>query len=288
VDAALIERREALMLKRAPVSVIVPCYRCASTIGRAVASVMGQTLAPVEIILIDDFSNDAAKTVTALEHLRQKYKNDAVGIKIVLLNQNCGPGSARNVGWEKSSQPYLAFLDADDMWHPKKLEIQYSWMAEHPNVVLTGHASIKIATSDELPKLPEKLITRYVGKYELLFTNCFVTRSVMLKRDTPHKFLPNKRYAEDYLLWLTVVLNDQKACLLNMTMAYSFKEEFGDGGLTGDLWAMQMGVIDTFQQLAKSGFISFWIFILISIFSFFKYFRRLCVVKLRFLLSSIK
>ena len=288
MDTALIERREALMLKRAPVSVIIPCYRCADTIGRAIVSVMTQTQTPIEVILIDDFSNDAAKTVTALEHLRQTYQNDAVSIKIVLLNQNCGPGSARNIGWETSSQPYVAFLDADDMWHPKKLEIQYNWMAENPNVVLTGHASIKIATSDELPKLPEKLITRCVGKYELLFTNCFITRSVMLKRDISYKFFPNKRYAEDYLLWLTVVLNDQKACLLNMTMAYSFKEEFGDGGLTGDLWAMQLGVLDTFQQLAKSGSISFCTFILISIFSFFKYFRRLCVVKLRFLFSNIK
>lgn len=271
-------------LEFAPVSVIIPCYRCADTIQRAVDSVMAQTLPPHEIILIDDFSNDAGETLGALDRLRQMYQG--TNIKILSLHKNSGPGSARNAGWQESSQPYLAFLDADDSWHPKKLEIQYQWMAAHPDVVLSGHPSVKITIGDAMPDLPKILVTRYVNKRGLLFSNCFPTRSVMLKREVPYRFIPEKRYAEDYLLWLTIVFSGQPAWFLNMPMAYSYKEEFSAGGLTGNLWQAQQGVLDTYRSLFNVGFISFFTYILISSLSFLKFFRRWGIVKCRALFDS--
>lgn len=269
----------------APVSVVIPCYRCADTIQRAVDSVVDQTLPPQEILLVDDFSNDEGETLAALDRLRQTYQG--MNIKILQLGKNSGPGSARNAGWDESSQPYLAFLDADDSWHPEKLEIQYQWMAAHPHVVLSGHPSIKNTRGAALPNFPEKLVTYHVNRRSLLFSNCFPTRSVMLKREVPYRFIPEKRYAEDYLLWLTIVFCGQPAYFLNMPMAYSFKDEFGDGGLTGNLWKTQQGVLDTYQRLFNADFISFFAFILISIFSFLKYFRRWGIVRWRALINSI-
>lgn len=272
-------------LVHAPVSVVIPCYRCADTIQRAVDSVIAQTLPPEEIILVDDFSNDAGKTLSSLDRLRQVYQE--TNIKILRLDKNSGPGSARNAGWEESSQPYLAFLDADDSWHPKKLEIHYQWMSAHPNVVLSGHLSVKIAVGDAMPELSKKLVARSVNRCGLLFSNCFPTRSVMLKREVSYRFIPEKRYAEDYLLWLTIVFSGQSAWLLNMPMACSFKEEFGDGGLTGNLWKTQQGVLDTYQRLFSAGAISFLVFFLVSIFSLFKYFRRWAIVKWRSALHGL-
>ncbi len=272
-------------LGKAPVSVIIPCYRCEDTIKRALDSVIAQTLPPEEIILIDDFSNDDGVNLAALNQLGQGHQKTS--IKIVRLDKNSGPGSARNAGWKEASQPYLAFLDADDSWHSKKLEIQYQWMAAHPDVVLSGHQSIKISENVALPELPESLLVRRVNKYSLLFSNRFPTRSVMVKREVFYRFLPEKRYAEDYLLWLTIVFNGQQAWFLNSPMAYSFKEDFGDGGLTGNLWKTQLGVLDTYHRIFSAGFISIFMLILVSGFSFFKYLRRLGITKVRSLFNGL-
>lgn len=277
MGAAMIDRSE--VGKHVPVSVIIPCYRCADTIQRAVDSVMAQTHLPEEIILVDDFNNDAGETLRVLERLRRGHQE--MNIKILRLDKNSGPGSARNAGWEESSQTYLAFLDADDSWHPKKLEIHYKWMEAHPNVVLSGHQSVKMELGDALPDLPNKLVGHRVSRRGLLLSNCFPTRSVMLKREIPYRFIPDKRYAEDYMLWLTIVFSGHPAWFLKIPMAYSFKEEFGDGGLTGNLWRTQQGVLDTYQRLFSAGLISFFAFILASGFSFLKYFRRWGIVKRR-------
>jgi len=268
-------------LEKAPVSVIIPCFRCADTIRRALDSIMLQTLLPEEIILVDDFSNDQNETIAVLESLRNLYSK--TNIKIVKLDKNSGPGSARNAGWQQASQPYLAFLDADDSWHPKKLKIQYQWMIEHPDAVLSGHQSLKITAQQILPTLPDNFVVTRVNKYSLLFSNRFPTRSVMLKRDVSFRFVPEKRYAEDYLLWLTIVFNGQSAWFLNSTMTYSYKEDFGESGLTGDLWKTQLGVLDTYQQIYNSGFISMVVFILVSSLSLCKYLRRLIITRARLL-----
>jgi glycosyltransferase involved in cell wall biosynthesis len=275
----------AVAINCVPVSVVIPCYRCSGTIQRAVESVIAQTRPPKEIILIDDFSNDGQETVNALNLLHEKYQD--VSIKILLLNKNCGPGNARNAGWNVSSQPYLAFLDADDCWHPMKLEIQYEWMDAHPDVALSGHLSSKIVVGGAFPDLPNEINSQPVNKNKLLYKNCLPTRSVMLKREVPYKFTPEKRYAEDYLLWLTMVFNGYQANILPAALAFSFKEDFGDGGLTGNLWKTELGVIDTYQRLYNLGFISTFTLFLVITFSFLKYIRRYSIVKFRFLLNSI-
>jgi glycosyltransferase involved in cell wall biosynthesis len=271
-------------LEKAPISVIIPCYRCAETIKRALDSVFAQTLSPYEIFLIDDYSDDGV-TLSALDQLRQAHQK--LNIKIIRLDKNSGPGSARNAGWEESSQLYLAFLDADDAWHPKKLEIQYQWMAAHPDMVLSGHQSIKISDNDTLSKLSENFAVRRVNKYKLLFSNCFPTRSVMLKREIPYRFLPGKYYSEDYLLWLTIVFNAYPAYFLNMPLAYSYKEDFGESGLTGNIWKAQQGELDSYHRIFSMDFISTLVFMLVSIVSLLKYLRRLCSTKVRSLFKPL-
>ncbi|QTN30415.1 glycosyltransferase family 2 protein [Rhodoferax sp. AJA081-3] len=122
------------MSTTAPVSVVVPCYRCAATIARAVSSVAAQTLRPAEMILVDDASGDAT-----LQQLHTLQAQHGPLIRVVALAANAGAASARNAGWNLATQPYIAFLDADDTWHPQKLEIQYRYMQQHPEVALSGH-----------------------------------------------------------------------------------------------------------------------------------------------------
>jgi glycosyltransferase involved in cell wall biosynthesis len=105
---------------QAPVSAVIPCYNCSETIEKAVDSIAKQTLIPQEVILVNDDSSD--HTIDILQNLQNNYGKE--WIKIIDLKQNVGPGQARNLGWESADQDYLAFLDADDIWLPEKLEKQ--------------------------------------------------------------------------------------------------------------------------------------------------------------------
>ncbi|MBC7511115.1 MAG: glycosyltransferase family 2 protein, partial [Ferruginibacter sp.] len=131
--------------KHAPVSVVIPCYRCTSTIRRAILSIAGQTRRPAEIILVDDASPD--ETLRVLYEIEREYSG---WIKVISSKMNLGPAAARNIGWNLASQPFIAFLDSDDAWHPKKIEIQYYYMHKHPRISLSGHSSRLLRNEDNL------------------------------------------------------------------------------------------------------------------------------------------
>jgi glycosyltransferase involved in cell wall biosynthesis len=107
------------------VSVIIPTFNRVKSVGRAVESVLSQTRRPEELIVVDDGSTDGTADV-----LRSRF---GAGIRI-LIKPNGGVASARNHGVAAASQPLVAFLDSDDVWMPKKLELQLKLMAE-PGVV---------------------------------------------------------------------------------------------------------------------------------------------------------
>lgn len=265
---------------RSPVSVVIPCYRCADTIGRAVESVIMQTLPPEEIILVEDCSNDGGRTAAALQQLQQSYQNKAV-IKIIALPRNRGPGGARNAGWSEAGQPYVAFLDADDSWHACKLEVQYQWMAMHPAVTLTGHQSRQMENGRPPEELPGAPVARVIRGRALLLSNRFPARSVMLRRDNSYRFDPAKRYAEDYLLWLQIVLHGGQAVLLELPLAYSYKADFGGVGLSGNAWEMEKGELDTYTRIFREGLISWAAYIGCVMISLLKFLRRLAMLNFR-------
>lgn len=264
-----------------PVSVVIPCYRCVSTIDRAVASVVEQTLPPAEIILVHDCSNDGGETSIALDALYKKYPN--INIKIFSLEINSGPGSARNVGWEASSQPYIAFLDADDAWHPKKLEIQFNWMMDNPEFGLTGHGYLLKNKSDsyDWPLPDDRNSIKLVSKFYSLLSNPFATRTVMLKRSLPFRFEEGKRYIEDYQLWLDIILSDVPAALINIPLAATFKDDYGAAGLSSHLWKMEKGELNTYWKICKSKKIGYVLAMLLCMYSLVKYLKRVVVVTTR-------
>jgi glycosyltransferase involved in cell wall biosynthesis len=254
------------------VSVIIPCYRTASTIARAVGSVVAQTLPSEEILLVDDCSNDGGATLDALYRLPQTFPQ--ANLRIIVLEKNTGPGCARNAAWEQAVQPYIAFLDADDAWHPRKLEIQFPWMAAHPEIALSGHRTLHLAPGAPFPDPGLTTTARPVGRLALLLSNRFPTRTVMLKRDLPCRFDPEKRRAEDYLLWLRIVLGGWPACTIDQPLACSFKEDFGSGGLSADLWEMERAELDAYRRIRQEGYLPMLAQVLLSLFSLAKFLRR--------------
>lgn len=270
---------------KVPVSVVIPCYRCRDSIDRAVASIAAQTMFPHEVILIEDASQDDGATLDALHRLAKEY-GDVLIVVVIALSQNSGPATARNRGWAAASQPYIAFLDADDAWHPRKIEMQYGWMEAHREYALTGHAySIQSSDDTNWPALGRLMMVRPVSKNGALFSNPFATRTVMLKRDLPFRFKEGKRYGEDYLLWLQILQSGVPAAFMDMPLASTFKEDYGSAGLSARLWKMEAGELDSYWELHRKGTIGLLMVSCLSVYSIAKYVRRVALVLPRRLIA---
>jgi glycosyltransferase involved in cell wall biosynthesis len=107
------------------ISVIVPLYQSEATIGETLASVLSQTFTDFEVIVVDDGSRDGGPAVVAA----------CADPRVRLVRQeNRGLAGARNTGIRNASAPLLAFIDADDLWHPRKLEWHQRHLDAHPEV----------------------------------------------------------------------------------------------------------------------------------------------------------
>jgi len=119
------------------VSVIIPTYNCQLFIETAVRSVMEQTYRDWELLVIDDGSTDAT-----CEIIRRLAEEDA-RIRFLRNPANIGVAGTRNRGLDEIRGEYVAFLDGDDVWHPKKLEKQLQAMrAEDADMSYTSYAII--------------------------------------------------------------------------------------------------------------------------------------------------
>jgi glycosyltransferase involved in cell wall biosynthesis len=101
------------------VSVVIPCYNSAATIGATVESVLRQTWSALEVIVVDDSSRDDTVAVVAARAAGDRR------LRVVELPRNHGaPAAPRNLGTRAAAGAWVAYLDADDLWHPRKLELQ--------------------------------------------------------------------------------------------------------------------------------------------------------------------
>jgi glycosyltransferase involved in cell wall biosynthesis len=263
-----------------PVSVVIPCFRCAETIGRAVASVAAQTRLPGELILVEDCSDDGGRTLAALHDLRERHAA-VLSVIVASLDRNVGPGEARNAGWNLATREFVAFLDSDDSWHPEKLEMQTTWLIAHPEYALACHQTVRLSTAAPRHLGDTPAITRDIGRLGMLFRNSIPTRSVMIRRNVGHRFPPGVRYAEDYFLWLQVLYGGGRAAKLPWPLAYSYKEEFGERGLSASLERMHRGVLHCFDQLRRQGRISTPLFAAATLFERIKQIRRRALTAVR-------
>jgi glycosyltransferase involved in cell wall biosynthesis len=263
----------------ASVSTIIPCYRCSQTIDRAIDSVAKQTLLPAEVIIVDDGSDDS--TLELLLQFQRDYGKD--WIKVIALEDNRGVSIARNTAWNMASHDYIAFLDADEAWHPEKIAVQYSWMLHHPEVVLSGHDSVRIEAGYQFnhKAIPRDIKFSLVSKNQLLISNVFSTSCVMLKRNIKQRFSPYIKSSEDYLLWLEIILKGEKAAVINFSGTYYFKNLFGESGLTKNIFYLQENEVRIYRELWKSSSINLVEWYVLFLWSLAKHYRRICICLLR-------
>lgn len=184
-----------------PVSVIIPTFNRALLLKRAIDSVFSQTVQCSELIVIDDGSADNTQEILA---------NLSISAQIpfrVYHQKNSGPAAARNLGICKSEFPLLAFLDSDDHWHKRKLEIQYQSLIDHSEYQIS-HTREKWLRRGQHLNQKKKHIPRHGDVFEHCLQLCGVGMStVMMKRelfDYVGLFDETLRCCEDYDLWLRI------------------------------------------------------------------------------------
>jgi glycosyltransferase involved in cell wall biosynthesis len=213
------------------ITAIIPTYNRAHTIHAAIDTVLDQTFPVGELIVVDDGSQDETKRALA----------DRYGDRIVYLRQeNAGPSAARNLGIRAARFPWIAFLDSDDLWHPRKLEVQSATLAT-PEVVVSctnftfidapeeNHfQNIGLELEAECPAFewPLGLMSRFGGS-GILLSGAICSRDAMLRVGL---FDERMRIAEDTRLFYELA-REGKFVLVREPL-YSRRRDTEGGQLT--------------------------------------------------------
>ena len=161
------------------ISVIIPAYNAEKWLVRAVASCLAQTQPPLEVILVDDASTD--KTLAVASALAAAHPE----VRVLSQAANSGPAAARNRGVAKSHGELVAFLDADDEWHPTKLQKQVAALRMEPTAGLVFTA-LQVKSTDghnlrELRhRLPNSQVERVAASFVLALN--MITPTLLLPR----------------------------------------------------------------------------------------------------------
>jgi glycosyltransferase involved in cell wall biosynthesis len=253
----------------ATISVVIPCFNSAATIERALRSVEHQTIKPHEVLVVDDASSD--NTVSIIE---QFARNSLLNIRVIKQSVNGGPSVARNTAWNVVTSEFIAFLDADDQWHPQKLELQLGVMLDNRTCVMSFHDHL-FGSSEQFENLPFTPITSQATLRNYLLRNRSATPTVMLRTALTERFLNTKRYAEDYLLWMTIIGSHGSALHIHATLAHCSNPGYGGSGQSGKLWKMERSELSGFVSLWRSRALSLPTLVVVSIWSITKYLLRL-------------
>lgn len=210
------------------VSVIMPAYNAANYISEAIASVQNQNYKNWELFVIDDASTD--ETCSLVENIIKLEPR----IQLLKNLKNEGAGTTRNKGIAATKGDFIAFLDADDLWLPEKLEVQIKFMKE--NQLAMSFSSYYLISEKgaylskgilALPKLSYKKLLKanYVGNLTGMYD--------VLK--TGKIYSPLLRKRQDWALWLSVLKKVKIAEGIQQPLAcYRIRKN----GISTNKWAL--------------------------------------------------
>jgi len=234
------------------VSIITPSYNSSKFIKDCVASVFSQTYKNWEMIIVDDCSKDNSKEI--ISELSTKDKR----IKSIFLEKNVGAAEARNAAIRQSKGKYVAFLDSDDLWNPKKLEKQLSFMYENEIAFSYTNYQFISENGEDLSNIisaPEKMT------YDSYLKNTIIgCLTVIIDREKSGEFeMPNIRSSHDMALWLLIMKRGFSAYGLDENLA---RYRIVSTSNTASKWHAAKDVWKVYRQVEKLSFIySTWCFV---------------------------
>jgi glycosyltransferase involved in cell wall biosynthesis len=205
------------------VSVVVPAYNAQATLDETLQSVREQTHRVLEIIVVDDGSTDGTRALAE--------RHAAVDPRVVVLHQpNAGVAAARNAGWQRARSEFIAFVDADDLWAPAKIERQLALLqtaGDEVGLVYCWHSKIdaagRIAIRQESPLYEGDVLEAIIGSN-------FIGNgsSVLMRRDAllaaggfdAGLQAQGAQGCEDYLLYYRVAASRRFALLAQRLVGY--------------------------------------------------------------------
>lgn len=168
--------------KTVPVSVVIPNFNRALLVRETIDCILGQTVAPLEIIVVDDGSTDHSLEVLL-----------SFGDQIVVISQaNQGPGPARNAGLKAAKGEFIWFMDSDDLASLNKIEVQYDALVQSGAdfaycpwaacVITQNELKFKgrVLQADPLPS-HKSMLEWFLSGWSLVFQNCLFRRSILDK-----------------------------------------------------------------------------------------------------------
>lgn len=195
------------------VSVIMPAYNSAEFIEASVKSVLDQNYTNWELLVVDDASTDDTPNIL------QKFSEREKRIRLIRNESNQGPGISRNKGIKAAQGDFIAFLDADDLWKPEKLEKQLKFMQENQVEVCyssyerideNGERRKEVIQALPFLKYEKLLKSNYVGNLTGIY-NC---------RRLGKIYGPQIRKRQDWGLWLNAVKKADTARSIKEPLAF--------------------------------------------------------------------
>lgn len=197
------------------VSIIIPVYNASRFLEETINSIQEQTYSNWEAIFIDDCSSDNSYDI-----IKQYQKNDK-RIKVIKNKINNGVAISRNNGIDYAKGEYLCFLDADDKWHPKKLEKQINFMQElNCEFSFTGYqfANEKCNPNGKIVSVPDKINYQQALKNTTIWTSTVMFDMNKLSKEDI--YMPNIKRGQDTATWWKVLKKIKYAYGLNEVLSY--------------------------------------------------------------------
>lgn len=198
-------------------TVIIPVRNGEHFIAQAIDSILSQTLADLEILVVDDASTDRTTVIV------QSYTDPR--LRVLSNPQRMGVSASRNRAMAEARSPYVAFLDADDVSYPERLAKQIAFLESHPNVVLVGShldyidAVGKLLYSEhpgQRPCEPDELRKQLLKRACILPSTATGRTSALIQAGG----FPKSDYAEDHDLWSQLAVTHDLAILPECLVAY--------------------------------------------------------------------
>jgi len=231
-------------------SVIIPCYNAATTIDRCLNSCLAQTCRDFEVIVIDDASTDMSSEMVRAR--QPEFAAVAIKLELITLSENLGQAAARNLGWEKASGAFIAFLDADDFWHCCKLATVRHFLQMNPTLSLLAHRYTERHGHEwQRQTEPSAFILKPVSFRRLLFKNVAACPCWVVRASLDERFDPQMRFSEDRDLWVRVAHRHRCAILHGPPLTCLGRPQHSTGGISSQKLRLRSGEIRVYLHAAR-------------------------------------